>query len=61
MKKLILAGVAAATLFTGGLVTMAPAQAAMRCVWNGPYQRCHWVPGGHAYYYHHPGWWYRGY
>ena len=60
MKKLILAGVAAASLLTSGVVLTPPAEAAYRCWWNGPFQHCNWV-GPYRYwgYYHRPGWWYR--
>jgi hypothetical protein len=54
MKKLVLAGVAAATLMTTGLAVTAPANAAYRCWWNGPFRHCTWI----GPYYHH--YWYRG-
>jgi hypothetical protein len=55
MKKLVLAGVAAATLLTTGLTVTQPANAAMRCWWNGPFRHCAWVG---PYWHHH--YWYRG-
>lgn len=61
MKKLILAGVAAAAMAAGGVgLTAQPAHAAYRCWWNGPVRHCRvWHPYRHYGYYHHPGWWYR--
>jgi hypothetical protein len=60
MKKLILAGVAAATLATGGVGLSQPAHAAGRCWWTGPVRHCRWVRPAWRYgYYHHPWGWYR--
>jgi hypothetical protein len=59
MKKLILAGVAAASLLTGGTILSQPAHAAWRCWWTGPVRHCHWVGPWRYGYYHHPWWWYR--
>lgn len=60
MRKLILAGVAAAAMAAGGVgLSAQPAHAAYRCWWRGPVRHCqvwhrHWHRG-----YYHPGWWYR--
>lgn len=61
MRKLILAGVAAAAMAAGGVgLTAQPAHAAYRCWWTGPVRHCrvwhnrYW----HRGYYGHPGWWY---
>ena len=55
MKKLILAGVAAATLFTAGVVTTQPASA--RCWFVGPFRHCTW--GGGPYHHYWGGGYYR--
>ena len=59
MKKLILAGVAAATLVAGGVGLSQPAHAAWRCWWTGPVRHCRWVGPPWRGYYGHPWWWYR--
>lgn len=61
MRKVILAGVAAASLLTGGAVMSQPAHAAWRCWWTGPVRHCRWVgPAFRRYgYYGHPWGWYR--
>ncbi|MGH7054192.1 MAG: hypothetical protein ACREFK_08635 [Stellaceae bacterium] len=62
MRKLILAGVAAAAMAAGGVgLSAQPAHAAWRCWWTGPVRHCrvwHRHPYWHRGYYH-PGWWYR--
>ena len=59
MKKLILAGVAAASLMAGGVGLSQPAHAAWRCWWTGPVRHCRWVGPPWRGYYGHPGWGYR--
>lgn len=60
MKKLIMAGVAAATLLTGGLVVTQPANAAVRCWYNGPFRHCTFVGPRWGFYHHPREWgWYR--